>query len=60
MKRKTVSISFTPHPKVLRYIDTLLSTGLHGRSRSEVVKRLVCDGIVRRIGHPTFTLKETR
>lgn len=56
-RRKAVAISFTPHPKVLRHIDTLLSTGLYGRSRSELVKRLVSEGIVQRVGHPRFTLK---
>ncbi len=54
---KPPAISFTPHPKVLRHIDAMVAAGLYGRSRSELVKRLVCEGIVRRVGHPTFKLK---
>jgi Arc/MetJ-type ribon-helix-helix transcriptional regulator len=57
-KKRQPAISFTPHPKVLRHIDTLLSSGLYGRSRSELVKRLVSEGIVARVGHPTFKLRK--
>lgn len=51
------SIRWTPHPKVLRHIDTLLATGLYGPSRSKLVERLVCEGIVRRLGDPKFPLR---
>lgn len=57
-KKKQPAISFTPHPKVLRHIDTLLSSGLYGRTRSELVKRLVSEGIIARVGNPTFKLRE--
>jgi hypothetical protein len=54
------SVSFTPHKKVLRHIDTLLLSGLYGRSRSELVRRLVSEGIVARIGHPRFKVEKKR
>lgn len=56
MKRKP-SIRWTPHPKVLRHIDALVKCGLYGRSRTDVVKRLVCAELVRVIGHPRFPLR---
>lgn len=56
-KKKQPAISFTPHPNVLRHIDTMLRSGLYGRSRSELVKRLVSEGIIARVGHPTFKLR---
>lgn len=43
------SISFTPHPKVLAHLDTLVAYGLFGRNRADVVNRLVCEGIERRV-----------
>lgn len=48
--RKRNRIVFTPHPKVLRHIDELLRMGIFGRTRADVVNRLVCDGIIRRSG----------
>ena len=57
-KQRRPSISFTPHPKVLRHIDDLIGSGLYGRSRSELVRRLVSEGIIARIGHPRFKLEK--
>jgi hypothetical protein len=42
-------ITFTPHPKVLAHLDTLVAYGLFGRNRADVVNRLVCEGIERRV-----------
>jgi hypothetical protein len=58
-RRRSSRITITPHPKVMGHIDTLLATGLYGRSRSDLVKRLVCEGIVQRIGDPKFRLRAT-
>lgn len=57
--KRQPAIRWTPHPKVLQHIDTMLATGLYGRSRTDVVKRLVCDGIIRKLGDPKFPLKGT-
>ena len=42
-------LTFTPHPNVLRMMDLLVAAGLYGRSRADVVNRLVCEGIERRM-----------
>lgn len=58
-RKRQPAISFTPHRKVMEHIDTLLGTGLYGRSRSELVKRLVSEGIAERVGHPRFRLRKS-
>ncbi len=42
------AIAFTPNPKVYRHIEKLVSYGLFGRTRADVVNRLVCEGIERK------------
>lgn len=46
MKRKAVRLSCTVHGKVGAYIDWLLAQGMYGETRSAVVKRMLCNGII--------------
>ena len=46
------------HPKVVKYIEDLISTGLYGSNFSDVVERLVCCQIQELIEAGILELKE--
>lgn len=50
-------IYFTPSAEVLHYIDELKARGVHGKTRPQVVERLVGNEIERLIREGFLTLK---
>ena len=44
-KGDTVRLTFSTAPRIQRYIDAVVSTELYGRTRSDVIDRLIGDGI---------------
>jgi hypothetical protein len=39
---------------IVVYLDYLLAEGMHGDTREDVVRRMVCDGILAAIPGPTI------
>lgn len=48
-KRPAVRIVVTVTPQVADAIDTLLETGLFGRSRGQLAHRLISEGVVKHV-----------
>jgi hypothetical protein len=46
VKRKTVRFQCTAGPMIEVYIQELLSRGMFGDTRAEVVRRMMCNGIM--------------
>lgn len=42
---KSVRITITTTPAVVRYLQALVPLGLHGSSVAEVAERLICEGL---------------
>lgn len=53
-------VQFTPTPQVDRLLDRVLEGGLHGRSRSAVVERLVCRQLEGMLGSAVLPVEATR
>jgi hypothetical protein len=50
-------IYFTPSNEVLQYIDQLKARGVHGKTRPQIVERLIGNEIERLIREGFLTLK---
>lgn len=48
-KNKTMRFSCTASKQIDCYLRWLLDGGLHGNTRSEVVARMLCDGIAQHV-----------
>jgi len=49
MKSTRVRLSCTTSPQVGEAVEALLWSGLYGRTRAEVVERLLCDAVAEKI-----------
>lgn len=54
MKRKTVRLQCTVTPMIVVYIDELQRRGTFGDTRSEVVRRVLCNGIMEALSGETI------
>lgn len=51
-QRKTIRFQCTTGPMIEIYIQELLAGGMHGDTRAEVVRRMMCNGIMAAIPGP--------
>lgn len=58
-RQRPKRVTFSPNPKVLRFLADLEATGLYGSSIAEVVDRLVCETINRKIETGVIQLDRT-
>lgn len=49
-KNKTARFQFTASPLIETYVQRLLRRGTFGDTRTEVIRRLVCEGLMNHLG----------
>lgn len=54
MKRKSVRFQCTAGPMIELYIQELLRQGMFGDTRAEVVRRMMCNGIMEALSGETI------
>lgn len=54
MGKKNVRLSCTVSPLIAAYVDELLRRGLYGSTRTEIVRRLLCAGLMESLSGETI------